>query len=299
MAYFFLLAPIGHLVGIEVGGHGHGAARPQPTPAPHALWALRAGVFVVGAVVGWFAGILVNRAARRVLPRRSTGSSTSRSTSTAGWSPGCCASASIVLLVYAGLMVLTVLRLPSRARRLHSRAGQGLPGPQCAAARRRRPRPHRQGRPRDEQDRPRSAGRRPHDRPARLLGRAEHEHQQRRRHVRHPRAVRGAGRQSRSSARRRSSTRLREKFSTITAARVGVFGAPPVEGLGSTGGFKLQVQDRRSAGLRSLAGRGRKPGRRGQPRSAAGRPVHAASASPSRSSTSTSTKRRPRPRRST
>src|SRR6185312_14741125 len=48
--------------------------------------------------------------------------------------------------------------------------------------------------------------------------------------------------------------RLREKFSTITAARVGVFGAPPVEGLGTTGGFKLQVQDRRSAGLRSLQG---------------------------------------------
>ena len=48
--------------------------------------------------------------------------------------------------------------------------------------------------------------------------------------------------------------RLREKFSKITAARVGVFGAPPVEGLGTTGGFKLQVQDRRSAGLRSLQG---------------------------------------------
>jgi multidrug efflux pump len=48
--------------------------------------------------------------------------------------------------------------------------------------------------------------------------------------------------------------RLREKFGKITAARVGVFGAPPVEGLGTTGGFKLQVQDRRSAGLRSLQG---------------------------------------------
>ena len=48
--------------------------------------------------------------------------------------------------------------------------------------------------------------------------------------------------------------RLREKFSKITSARVGVFGAPPVEGLGTTGGFKLQVQDRRSAGLRSLQG---------------------------------------------
>ncbi len=48
--------------------------------------------------------------------------------------------------------------------------------------------------------------------------------------------------------------RLREKFSTITAARVGVFSAPPVEGLGTTGGFKLQVQDRKSAGLRALQG---------------------------------------------
>ena len=35
-----------------------------------------------------------------------------------------------------------------------------------------------------------------HDRPARLLGRAGHEHQQRRRHVRDPRAVRGASRQA-------------------------------------------------------------------------------------------------------
>ncbi len=35
---------------------------------------------------------------------------------------------------------------------------------------------------------------------------------------------------------------------------MGVFGAPPVEGLGSTGGFKLQVQDLKNAGLRSLQG---------------------------------------------
>ena len=33
-----------------------------------------------------------------------------------------------------------------------------------------------------------------------------------------------------------------------------VFGAPPVDGLGSTGGFKVQVQDRRGAGLRALQG---------------------------------------------
>jgi multidrug efflux pump len=48
--------------------------------------------------------------------------------------------------------------------------------------------------------------------------------------------------------------RLRAKFNTFTAGRVAVFGAPPVDGLGTTGGFKLQVQDRRSAGLRALDG---------------------------------------------
>ena len=33
-----------------------------------------------------------------------------------------------------------------------------------------------------------------------------------------------------------------------------MFGAPPIDGLGTTGGFKLQVQDRRGAGLRALQG---------------------------------------------
>ncbi len=48
--------------------------------------------------------------------------------------------------------------------------------------------------------------------------------------------------------------RLRKQFSEVMDAKVGIFGAPPVDGLGSTGGFKLQIQDRRGAGLRSLAG---------------------------------------------
>src|SRR5262249_33721708 len=48
--------------------------------------------------------------------------------------------------------------------------------------------------------------------------------------------------------------RLRQKFADLTDGRVSVFGAPPVDGLGTTGGFKLQVQDRRGAGLRALMG---------------------------------------------
>jgi len=47
---------------------------------------------------------------------------------------------------------------------------------------------------------------------------------------------------------------LRERFQAFPEAQIAVFGAPPVEGLGSTGGFKLQVQDRRGAGLRTLQG---------------------------------------------
>ncbi|MCU0872088.1 MAG: efflux RND transporter permease subunit [Pirellulaceae bacterium] len=48
--------------------------------------------------------------------------------------------------------------------------------------------------------------------------------------------------------------KMREQFAAFPEAQIAVFGAPPVEGLGSTGGFKLQVQDLRGAGLRSLQG---------------------------------------------
>ncbi len=50
---------------------------------------------------------------------------------------------------------------------------------------------------------------------------------------------------------------LQRKFAALQESQeaiVGVFGAPPVEGLGATGGIKMQIQDRRSAGLRSLQG---------------------------------------------
>ncbi len=48
--------------------------------------------------------------------------------------------------------------------------------------------------------------------------------------------------------------KLMAKYSVFQEAQVAVFGAPPVDGLGSTGGFKLHVQDRRNAGLRELQG---------------------------------------------
>jgi multidrug efflux pump subunit AcrB len=47
---------------------------------------------------------------------------------------------------------------------------------------------------------------------------------------------------------------LRRSFRSILEAQVVAFGAPPVEGLGSTGGFKMQIQDRTDAGLVALQG---------------------------------------------
>jgi multidrug efflux pump len=49
--------------------------------------------------------------------------------------------------------------------------------------------------------------------------------------------------------------KLREIYrQKILTASVAVFGAPPIDGLGSTGGFKLQVQDRTAQGPRFLEG---------------------------------------------
>jgi multidrug efflux pump len=45
---------------------------------------------------------------------------------------------------------------------------------------------------------------------------------------------------------------VRQKFARIQDARVFVFPPPPVRGIGNAGGFKMQVQDRRGAGLPAL-----------------------------------------------
>src|SRR6201997_421862 len=45
---------------------------------------------------------------------------------------------------------------------------------------------------------------------------------------------------------------VRQKFGGIQDARVLVFPPPPVRGIGNAGGFKIQIQDRRGAGLPAL-----------------------------------------------
>jgi multidrug efflux pump len=48
--------------------------------------------------------------------------------------------------------------------------------------------------------------------------------------------------------------RLRKQYREIEEAQTVLFGAPPIDGLGSTGGFKMQVEDRAGAGLEALQG---------------------------------------------
>jgi multidrug efflux pump len=48
--------------------------------------------------------------------------------------------------------------------------------------------------------------------------------------------------------------KLRQQFAAVLDGRVAVFGAPPVDGLGSTGGFKFQVMDTRGGGFNALQG---------------------------------------------
>lgn len=48
--------------------------------------------------------------------------------------------------------------------------------------------------------------------------------------------------------------KLQQQFRGILEAQIIAFGAPAVDGLGSTGGFKIQIQDRNNAGLESLQG---------------------------------------------
>jgi multidrug efflux pump len=251
VAYFFLLAPIGHLVGIEVGGHGHAVEAASQTSAA-ALWALRATVFIVGAIIGWFAGIVVNKLLGAFF--RAFNWAFDVTINIYGRLVAGLLRISIVALIaYGCLMGLTVMGFRTVPVGFIPEQDKGylvlnaqLPD----------------GSALDRTDKI--------VREMSKIAREEHG-------VAHTidlpgySAVLGTNISNVGGMfvildpfeERAGKTelgapaimkRLREKFGNITAARVGVFGAPPVEGLGTTGGFKLQVQDRRSAGLRALQG---------------------------------------------
>jgi multidrug efflux pump len=249
IAYFFLLAPIGHLVGIEVGGHGH---EPTTPPNPVALWGLKAAVAVAGVVAGWFAAAVVNRA----LGLFFRGFNWVFDVTINGYGKAVALLlrlSAIALAVYAVLMGLTVLGFKAVPVGFIPEQDKGYLVLNAQL--------------------PDGASLDRSDQLIQELSKLAREDEG----VAHTIDLPGysvlvstnisnvggmfiilkpfderAGKPGLSGP--EVAARLRAKFASFREGRVAIFGAPPVDGLGSTGGFKLQVQDRRGAGLRALQG---------------------------------------------
>jgi multidrug efflux pump len=252
VAYFFLLEPIGHLLHIEVGGHGHGGEEAATHASPAAVWGLSAAVVLAGVVGGWLAGVIVNR----VLGAFFRGFNWAFDVTINGYGKavGLLLRLSVIALaVYVGLMGLTVLGfkvvpvgfIPEQDKGYLVLNAQLPDGATLERS----------------------------DQLIRELSKAAREDEG----VAHTIDLPGysvlvstnisnvggmfvilkpfeerAGKPGLSAP--EVAARLRSKFAAFGEGRVALFGAPPVDGLGSTGGFKLQVQDRRDAGLRALQG---------------------------------------------
>jgi len=252
VAFLFLAAPVGHLFGVEIGG-GHGA---EGTPVAHAnpaaVWGIKIGVFAVGVVAGMLVAGLING----ILGKFFKGFNWVFDVSIAayGKTVGMLLRLSVVaLLVYGGLIALTVMGFKVVPKGFIPDQDKGYLVVNAQL--------------------PDGAS----------LGRSEavvtrlSEIARKTPGVAYTIDVPGystllstnisnvggmfvilepfekrAGKAGLSS--QEIVQQLRKNFSVVLEARAGVFGAPPVEGLGSTGGYKLQVQDRRGAGLRSLQG---------------------------------------------
>ncbi|HMP00894.1 MAG TPA: efflux RND transporter permease subunit [Gemmatales bacterium] len=246
IGYIFLQAPIGRLLGIEVGGHGHEGA------SGSSLWGLRAGVFFGGMVVGWLVAGLINKG----LAIFFVGFNKVFDVGIKGY--GATVSlllrlSAIVLLIYGGFMALTYVAFVTVPVGFIPEQDKGylvanIQLPDGATLART-------------------------DDLVREMAQLAREDEG----VAHTIEVPGysillgtnisnvggifiilkpfeerLGKADLSAPQVMS--RLRQKFRTDRRGVVSLFGAPPVDGLGSTGGFKLQVQDRRGAGLRSLQG---------------------------------------------
>ncbi|RIK78531.1 MAG: transporter [Planctomycetota bacterium] len=250
LAYAFLLSPVGHLLNIEVGGHGAAPAAEHTSDA--VLWSLKAAVFAAGAVAGWFAAAVVNRALLAFF--RAFNWSFDRAINGYGAAVKVLLRLAVVaLVVYGGLMGLTYLGftvvpvgfIPEQDKGYLVLNAQLPDGASLDRS----------------------------DKLIRELSKIIREDEA----VDHTLDLPGysavlgtnisnvggmfiilkpfeerAGIEELSAP--AVARRLRQKFAASREAIVGIFGAPPVEGLGSTGGFKLQVQDRRGAGLRALQG---------------------------------------------
>jgi multidrug efflux pump len=254
IAFVFLIGPIGRLVGIEVGGHGaeSHAGSSSGGGSAAAVMALKAAVFALGAVAGW----LVARFVNAVLAGFFKGFNKAFDVTIGGYGKAVSVFlrlSVIVLLVYVGLLGLTALSFKIVPKGFIPEQDKGYlvvnaQLPDGAAL----------GRSDALVARLSDIARRTNgvaytiDVPGYSILLSTNisnvggmfvilePFEDRKGH-----ADLGAN---------AIAKKLREQFASVLDARVAVFGAPPVDGLGSTGGFKLQVQDRRGAGLTALQG---------------------------------------------
>ncbi|MCI0458488.1 MAG: efflux RND transporter permease subunit [Gemmataceae bacterium] len=250
LAVIFLTPRVGPLVGLPSGGHGaeHGSAAASPA----LVWGLRGALFLAGAAAGWFAAWAVNRGLAWFFGGFNRGFDATSN----GYARGVgllVRVAPLVLLAYAGLMALTfqgfrtvpVGFIPEQDKgylvvNAQLPDGASLERTEAVVAHLR-------------------------DIALKTPG------------VDHTISVPGYSivlgtnltnvgglfvilkpfeerKGDRSVSAPAVMAQLRKSYQEIREARVGVFGAPPVDGLGSTGGFKLQVQDRGGSGPAALEG---------------------------------------------
>jgi multidrug efflux pump len=251
VAMFLLTSHLAPLFGLATAGHGdHGEGSHGADVAK--LWALRGGLFVVGGVAGWLLATLVNAGLGAFF--RGFNWAFDRATNLYGFAVVVLLRVSVIaLLVYGGLIGLTILGFRAVPAGFIPEQDKGYLVVNAQL--------------------PDGASLERSDEVVAHMTKIARETKG----VKHTISVPGysiltgtnipnvggmfvilepfeerAGHPELSA--NEVAKRLRQQFSEIQEAQAVVFGAPPIDGLGSTGGFKLQVLDRSGAGLEALQG---------------------------------------------
>jgi multidrug efflux pump len=261
LAAFFLLTPhVAPLLGIHLPAEGHGAASEHAPSSPAAIWGLRAGVFLAGLIVGWLVSWIVNRALGAFF--QGFNWVFDRTINGYGFIVGMFLRLSVIMLViYGGLIGLTYVGFSAVPGGFIPDQDKGYLVVNAQLP---------DGASLDRSDSLIAEMTR-----IALGDKNDPEHYPGIEGVDHVISVPGysillstnisnvggmfvilkpfeerKGKPGLTGP--EISARLREKYNELQQARVVVFGAPAIDGLGTAGGFKLQVQDRRGAGLRAL-----------------------------------------------
>jgi multidrug efflux pump len=255
-AYVFLAPLVAPYFGIEMG-HGHGEAHATHTVSAGKLWAFRAAVFAVGAIAGWFASRMVNWAFAKFF--QGFNWTFDRTIAGYGRSVSLLIKLSVLaLLIYAGLLGGTVFMFNVVPGGFIPEQDKGYLVVNCQL--------------------PDGASLERTEAVIKEMTDIALTDEQIKEAIGHSISEPGysiltgtnisnvggmfvilkpfeerAGKPH-LTAKAIGNRLLKAYRERILAAQVAVFGAPPIDGLGSTGGFKLYVQDRTSLGPRFLEG---------------------------------------------